>query len=101
MHTSQERAIRSAQRYAGRYRANVVCHTCPNPRPVAEVDVAVNGDGTLAAFGGRFIEVSDRFFRSDDGTRRFGFRADSLGRITHLTVGAWQVLERVPMPESR
>ena len=45
-------------------------------------------DGTLSAFGGRFLEVSPRFFRSQDGERRFGFREDSLGRITHLTVGS-------------
>ncbi|HEX6250546.1 MAG TPA: hypothetical protein VFZ56_03840 [Gemmatimonadaceae bacterium] len=45
------------------------------------------------------MEVSPRFFRSLDGLRRIGFREDSAGRITHLTVGSWQVLERVRMPD--
>ncbi len=98
MHATREAAVRSAARYAGHYRANIVCHTCANPRSVAEIDVIVNQqDGSLSAFNGRFIEVSPRFFRSEDGSRRFGFHEDSLGRITHLTVGSWQVLERVPM----
>jgi len=95
MHASAAVAARQAARYAGLYRANIACHTCRNARPAAEVDVVVNTDGSLAAFGGRFIEVSPRFFRSEDGKRRFGFREDSHGRITHLTVGAWQVLERI------
>jgi len=95
MHPSQAAAARHLKRYAGRYRANIVCHSCRNPRPVAEIDVVANSDGTLSAFGARFLEVSPRFFRSQDGERRFGFREDSRGRITHLTVGSWQVLERV------
>ena len=97
MHASREAAARSAARYAGHYRANIVCHTCANPRQMGEADVVANQDGSLSAFNGRFIEVSPRFFRSDDGSRRFGFHEDSLGRITHLTVGSWQVMERVPM----
>jgi hypothetical protein len=95
MHKSPSVAVRQAARYAGRYRANIACHSCKNPRPAAEVDVVVNADGSVSAFGGRFIEVSPRFFRSEDGKRRFGFREDARGRITHLTVGAWQVLERI------
>jgi CubicO group peptidase (beta-lactamase class C family) len=95
MHKSPAVAARQAARYAGRYRANIACHSCKNPRPTAEVDVVVNADGSVSAFGGRFIEVSPRFFRSEDGKRRFGFREDARGRITHLTVGAWQVLERI------
>ena len=67
---------------------------------MAEIDVLANQDGTLSAFNGKFVEVSPRFFRSEDGSRRFGFHEDSLGRITHLTVGSWQVLERVPMTGS-
>ena len=97
MHASREAASRAVARYVGHYRANIVCHSCASPRPVAEVDVVANQDGTLSAFNGRFVEVSPRFFRSEDGSRRFGFREDSLGRITHLTFGSWQVLERVPM----
>ena len=97
MHPSREAAVRAAARYVGHYRANIVCHSCASPRPVAEIDVVANQDGTLSAFNGRFVEVSPRFFRSEDGARRFGFREDSVGRITHVTLGSWQVLERVPM----
>lgn len=96
MHPPNVAAQRVAK-YAGHYRATIACHTCANPRPVPEADIVANGDGSLSAFGGRFLEVSPRFFRSIDGDRRFGFREDSLGRITHLTVGSWQVMERVPM----
>ena len=94
MHATPAAAASAAQRYAGHYRANIVCHSCASPRPVFETDVAVNPDGTLSAFGGTFLEESPGFFRSLDGERRFGFRVDSEGRVTHLTVGSWQVLER-------
>jgi hypothetical protein len=77
------------------YRANIVCHSCSNARPAPEIEVVLNDDGTLSAFGGRFDEVAPRFFRTADGQRRFGFREDATGRITHLSVGSWQVLERV------
>ncbi len=97
MHATVAAAAAAVARYAGHYRANIACHSCANPRPSSEVDVLANRDGTLSAFGARFLEVSPRYFRSQDGERRFGFREDSLGRITHLSVGAWQVLERVPM----
>lgn len=100
MHPSREAAARAAARYAGHYRANIVCHSCANPRRMTEIDVVPNQDGTLSAFNGKFVEVSPRFFRSEDGSRRFGFHEDSLGRVTHLTVGSWQVLERVPMTGS-
>lgn len=96
MHPTVAAAAAAAARYAGHYRANIACHSCANPRPSPEIDVLANRDGTLSAFGGSFLEVSPRFFRSLDGERRFGFREDSLGRVTHLTVGSWQVLERVP-----
>jgi ketosteroid isomerase-like protein len=100
MHASRDVAARSVARYAGHYRANIICHSCDNPRPVAEVDVLANQDGTLSAFNGKFVEVCPRFFRNEDGSRRFGFHEDSLGRITHLTFGSWQVMERVPMTGS-
>lgn len=101
MHASTAVAAKAMARYAGHYRANIVCHSCASPREVHEADIVANGDGTLSVYGVKWIEVSPRFFRSSDGTRRFGFREDSAGRITHMTVGTWQVLERVPMPTSQ
>jgi len=84
-----------ARRYAGHYRASVVCHTCASPRPVAEVDVIANADGTLSFWEARWVEVSDGFFRSTDGERRVGFRKDNSGAITHLSSGSFRVMERV------
>jgi hypothetical protein len=89
------RAARSARRFAGRYRASFFCRTCASPRPMPEADVAANDDGTLTIWDARWVEVSPAFFRSRDGARRVGFRVDSAGRATHLSVGPWQVMERV------
>jgi CubicO group peptidase (beta-lactamase class C family)/ketosteroid isomerase-like protein len=100
MHPSREVAARAVARYAGHYRSNIVCHSCANPRRMTEIDVVANQDGTLSAFNDKFVEVSPRFFRSEDGSGRFGFHEDSLGRITHLTGGSWLVFERVPMTGS-
>jgi CubicO group peptidase (beta-lactamase class C family) len=97
MYASVSQAAAAAARFAGHYRANIVCHSCASPRPVSEADIVANDDGTLSMNGIRWIEVSPRFFRSMDGTRRMGFREDSAGRITHFTAGSWQVMERVPL----
>lgn len=87
------------RRYAGTYRANIWCHTCPfDPNRVTDVQVTVNDDGTLQVWGERWIEVEPRFFRSADGKRRFGFGEDAKGNITALTAGSWMVLERLPSP---
>jgi hypothetical protein len=62
---------------------------------VPETDVVANDDGTLTLWDARWVEVETAFFRREDGRRRVGFRVDSSGRATHLTAGAWQVMERV------
>ena len=83
-------------RFAGTYRANVYCHTCPETlRFTQDFQVTANADGTLSGFDGRWVEVSPLFFRDTTGTRRFGLAADSSGRITALTIGSWQVLEKI------
>lgn len=97
MYASTREAAAAARRYAGHYRANIVCHSCASPRAVSEADVVANSDGTLSMYGTHWMEVSPRFFRSIEGTGRLGFREDSAGRITHFTVGSWQVMERVPL----
>jgi hypothetical protein len=91
LHHDAERA----RRYAGHYRAGSVCHSCPAPMPVYETDVVANADGTLSFSGTRWVEVADGFFRSADGTRRVGFRADRQGIVTHYSAGSFQVMERV------
>jgi CubicO group peptidase (beta-lactamase class C family) len=84
-----------ARRYAGHYRASIVCHTCAAPRPVTEADVVANADGTLSFWDTRWIEVAEGFFRSSDGEKRIGFRKDATGAITHFTSGSFRVMERV------
>ena len=95
MYKTTAEAAAAAKRFAGHYRSNIVCHSCKDRLEVPEVDIVANSDGTLSMYNMKWIEVSPRFFRSLDGTRRFGFREDSTGRITHFTVGSWQVMERV------
>lgn len=90
-----EATAERARRYAGRYRASIVCHSCRAPRPVPEATIAANADGTISLWNARWVEVSPGFFRSADGRRRVGFRHDRAGRVTHLTAGSWQVMERV------
>jgi CubicO group peptidase (beta-lactamase class C family) len=83
-------------RFAGTYRANIYCHTCPESlRFTQDFRITANRDGTLSGFDGRWVEVSPLFFRDMTGTRRFGLAADSSGRITALTIGSWQVLEKI------
>ncbi len=82
--------------FAGTYRANVYCHSCPDSlQRTQDFVVTANADGTLGAFDTRWIEVAPLFFRDSTAKRRFGLAADSTGRITALTVGSWQVLERI------
>lgn len=90
-------AAKRLQRFAGTYRANIWCHTCPfDPDRVQDARVTVNADGTLSGWGTKWIEVSRLFFRSPDGRRRIGFHEDAKGNITAMTSGAWMVMERVP-----
>ena len=83
-------------RFAGTYRANVYCHTCADSlQGTQDFAVTANADGTLGAFDTRWTEVAPLFFRDSTARRRFGLSADSMGRITSLTVGSWQVLEKI------
>jgi len=85
------------KRFAGTYRGNIWCHTCPfDADRVQDVRVSVNPDGTLNVWDERWIEVEPRFFRSPDGRRRIGFAEDAKGNITALTTGSWMVMERLP-----
>ena len=88
---------KNMQRYAGKYRGNIWCHSCPfDPERVFDIDVKVNADGSLQSMDERWIEVEPRFFRSADGTRRIGFAEDRNGKIIALTAGSWLVYERLP-----
>ena len=83
-------------RFAGTYRANIFCHSCPGGGPnVQDFEVAANPDGTISVWDQQWVEVSPLYFVRTDGRRRIGFAADKSGRITALTAGSWRVLEKI------
>ncbi|HEX2079195.1 MAG TPA: serine hydrolase domain-containing protein [Longimicrobium sp.] len=90
-------AVARLRRLEGTYRGATYCHTCPpDQQRVDDVVVTVRDDGALMVWDEPWIEVEPLFFRSPDGTRRFGFHEDAAGRITAMTVGSWMVLEKLP-----
>jgi CubicO group peptidase (beta-lactamase class C family) len=84
------------RRFAGVYRANAFCHSCPDGGPmVQDFDVRARTDGTIEVWDQRWAPVDSLYFASLDGRRHIGFAQDAGGRITALTAGSWRVLERV------
>ena len=84
-------------RFAGTYRANNFCHSCPDGGPnVQDFEIKANDDGTITAWDARWVEVSPLYFVRADGKARIGFAEDKSGRIVALTAGSWRVLERMP-----
>jgi CubicO group peptidase (beta-lactamase class C family) len=83
------------ERFAGKYRPGIYCHTCAGAGPSGpEFEVTANADGTLNLWDARWVEVSPLYFVRADGKARIGF-AETKGRIQALTAGSWRVLERV------
>jgi CubicO group peptidase (beta-lactamase class C family) len=82
-------------RFGGLYRANIFCHSCEKPLPVAEVQVTANDDGTITVWDHRWVEVSPLFFKRSDGKGRIGFQEDKTGRILQMSAGSWKVLEKI------
>lgn len=94
--TPRPEAVARMRRFAGTYRANNFCHTCPDGGPnVQDFEVQANGDGTIGVWDAKWVEVSPLYFVRADGRGRIGFAADSAGRIVALTAGSWRVIERV------
>lgn len=84
------------RRFAGKYRGNIFCHSCPGGGPnVQDFEVEANDDGTISIWGSRWVEVSPLYFVSTDGKSRIGFAEDEAGRIIALSAGSWKVLERI------
>jgi CubicO group peptidase (beta-lactamase class C family) len=84
------------RRFAGAYRANTFCHSCPDGGPnVQDFEVRANDDGTIAVWDQSWVPVDSLYFASLDGRRHIGFAEDSSGRIIALTAGSWKVLERI------
>jgi hypothetical protein len=84
------------RRFAGKYRGNIFCHTCPGGGPnVQDFEVEANDDGTISIWGDRWVEISPLYFVSIDGKSRIGFAEDKAGRVIALSAGSWKVLERI------
>jgi hypothetical protein len=58
--------------------------------------VTANADGTLGFSGRRWIEAEPLLFVRDDGSGYIAFRADSAGRVTHMSPGSFWSFERLP-----
>ncbi|MGH8129876.1 MAG: hypothetical protein ACRES3_03365, partial [Steroidobacteraceae bacterium] len=84
------------RRFAGKYRGNIFCHTCPDGGPnVQDFEVEANDDGTITVWSDRWVEVSPLYFVGVDGRSRIGFAEDKSGRVIALSAGSWKVLERI------
>lgn len=94
--TPQPKTAGQLTRFAGTYRANNFCHSCPNGGPnVQDFEVKANDDGTITLWDTRWVEMSPLYFASLDGRRHIGFAEGESGRIVAVTAGAWRVLERI------
>lgn len=89
------------QRFAGKYRPNIYCHTCP-PNSGAfvldPVEVKINEDGTLFQ-DERWRQIEPLLFELTTGPRAgkrlLGFRESSDGRITFMFQETYRTYERV------
>src|SRR6266850_6260007 len=92
----------SLQRFAGKYRPYIYCHTCPPnsgayfPEPG---EVKVNDDGTLSFQDERWRQIEPLLFELTTGPRAgkrlLAFRESSDGRITFMFQEAYRTYERV------
>jgi len=85
-----------APMFAGTYRWNVFCHTCPQPATGPVLKVSSNEDGTvkLSNSSHRWIEVEPELFVRDDGRARIAFQSDKSGKVKYLYSSGFWVFER-------
>jgi len=83
-----------AHLFAGRYGAVTYCHTCQGHQPGLIFKVTSNADGSIQLNGRRWIEVEPLLFVREDGGSKIAFRADDLGRITHMFFGGHWSFEK-------
>ena len=84
------------RRFAGKYRANNFCHSCPGGgQNVQDFEVKANEDGTITVWDQPWIPVEPLYFANQDGRRHIGFKENADGQIIALSAGSWKVLERV------
>jgi CubicO group peptidase (beta-lactamase class C family) len=89
-------AATRAERFAGRYAWTTSCHSCGVRAAPLTMTVTANADGTLGFSGRRWIEAEPLLFVRDDGSGYIAFRADSAGRVTHMSPGSFWSFERLP-----
>jgi CubicO group peptidase (beta-lactamase class C family) len=83
-------------KFAGEYRWNIFCRTCPNPVWMPGVArVTVNADSTLSFSNRTWVPVEPLLFQSTDGRSLLAFTADATGAVKQLTTGGIAVLERI------
>jgi CubicO group peptidase (beta-lactamase class C family) len=92
----------SLERFAGKYRPNIYCHTCapgsgayfPDP-----FEVKVNDDGTLSFQGERWRQIEPLLFQlvRDEraGRALLAFRESADGKITYMFQETYRTYERV------
>jgi len=87
-----------APMFAGAYRWNVFCHTCPQSALGPVLTASSNEDGTvkLSNSSHRWIEVEPMLFVRDDGESRIAFQSDKSGQVKYLYSSGFWVFERVP-----
>ena len=85
-----------APMFAGTYRWNVFCHTCPQTAGGPVLRVSSNEDGTVKLSNGpwRWIEVEPMLFVRDDGKSRISFQSDKSGKVKYLYSSGFWVFER-------
>src|SRR5262245_23533454 len=81
--------------FAGKYGSVTYCHSCQGRQPGLTFQVTNNSDGSLSLNGGRWIEVEPLLFVREDGSSKIAFRADALGRITHMFFGGFWTFEKL------
>ncbi len=92
----------SLQRFAGKYRGYIYCHTCP-PNSGAyvpdAVEVKLNDDGTLSFQGERWRQIEPLLFELASGPRAgqrlLAFREGPAGTVTFMFQEAFRTYERV------
>jgi len=89
------------ERFAGKYRPDIYCHTCPPntsyfPEPF---EVKANDDGTLSFQGERWRQIEPLLFElvgaARTGQNLLGFRQNAKGEITYLFQDTYMVYEKV------